>query len=234
MKGALYLIPSTLGDARVDSSVPQSIKEIANTIDNFIVESEKSARRYLVKLGIKKPIDELNFFLLDEHTKNKDFAKFLEPLLKGKDMGLISDAGCPAIADPGAEIVLLAHYAGIRVVPLVGPSSIILALMSSGLNGQKFCFHGYLPAERSERIKKIKEIERESEIKSQTQVFIEAPYRNQKMLEDILSNCRMETLLGIACDITLPSEFILTKSIKEWKKKIPDINKRPAIFLMYS
>lgn len=234
MNGILYLIPSPLGEASVDFSVPRPVQEIINGIDDYIVESEKSARRFLIKLGIKKAIDELNFFLLNEHTKDKDLRKFLEPLLLGKNMGLISDAGCPAIADPGSEIVLLAHYSGVRVVPLVGPSSIILALMSSGLNGQKFCFHGYLPAERGERIKKIRELEMESAAKSQTQAFIEAPYRNQKLLEDILSNGKAETLLCIACDITLPSEFILTRSVKEWKKQIPDINKRPTVFLMYA
>lgn len=234
MKGILYLIPSPLGDAPVDFSIPHSVKEIVNGIDNYIVESEKSARRFLIKLGINKAIDELNFFLLNEHTRDRDFEKLLRPLLLGKNMGLISDAGCPAIADPGAEVVLLAHGSGVRVIPLAGPSSIILALMSSGLNGQKFCFHGYLPAERHGRIKKIKELEQESDSENQTQVFIEAPYRNQKLLEDILGNCKTETLLCIACDITLPAEFIMTKSVGEWKKKIPDINKRPAIFLIYA
>lgn len=234
MKGILYLIPSTLGETTIDFSVPHSVKEIAINLDDFIVESEKSARRFLIKAGIKKTIDSLNFYVLDEHTKTQDFSNFIQPMLGGKNMGLISDAGCPAIADPGAEIVLLAHYAGIRVIPLVGPSSIILALMGSGLNGQKFCFHGYIPAERLQRIKKIKDLENESGSKNQTQIFIEAPYRNQKLLEDILSNCKGETLLCIACDITNPDEFILTKSVKEWKKHVPEINKRPTVFLICS
>lgn len=231
MKGILYLIPATLGEeGQPDFSVPEKVKEIVISIDNFIVESEKSARRFLLKLG--KKINKLNVQILNEHTKPEDFKKFLDPVFSGKNIALISDAGCPAVADPGSEIVLLAHYSGIRVVPMVGASSIILALMSSGLNGQKFSFHGYLPAERNSRIKKIKEIERESFTKNQTQIFIEAPYRNQKLLEDILQNCKRDTLLGIACEITLPSEFIRTKNISEWKKNIPDINKKPTVFLM--
>lgn len=234
MKGSLYLIPSLLGEAAVDLSVPSSVKDLINRIDHYIVESEKSARRYLIKLGIKKSIDELKFYVCDEHTPNRDFSAFLEPLLQGKNMGIISDAGCPAIADPGAEIVLMAHYSGIRVVPLVGPSSIILALMASGLNGQKFCFHGYLPADKNDRIKKLRELERESDTKSQTQIFIETPYRNLKLLEDMLSHCNTETLLCIACDVTLGTEYIATKSVKEWKKNIPDIHKKPTVFLMYS
>ncbi len=235
MKGILYLIPSMLGDiAPVDISVPPLIKEIVNLIDNYIVESEKSSRRFLIKCGVKKPIDELNFYLLNEHSKAEDCKKYILPLLEGKNMGLISDAGCPAIADPGAEIVALAHNKGIRVVPLTGASSIMLALMASGFNGQKFSFHGYLPVERNERIKKIKELEQESQAKKQTQIFIEAPYRNQKLAEDILQNCKQETLLCIACDITLPTEFIHTKNILQWKKQVPEINKRPIVFLIYA
>lgn len=234
MNGILYLIPSTLGESPVDYSVPPHVKQLINSIDCFLVESEKAARRFLIKAGYNKPIENLDFRELNEHTREKDLNSFLEPLLAGKNMGVISDAGCPAVADPGAEVVLLAHYRGIRVVPMVGASSIMLALMSSGLNGQKFCFHGYLPAEREPRIKKIKEIEKESGIKNQTQVFIEAPYRNQKLLEDVLQHCTGNTLLCIACDLTLPTEFISTKSIKDWKKNVPGINKRPVVFLLQS
>lgn len=234
MKGTLYLIPSALGDTSPDVSVPAAVKEIINSIDHYIVEGEKSARRFLKKIGIRKDIGELDFVLLNEHSRPAEFSQLLKPLREGKNVGLLSEAGCPATADPGSEIVLMAHREGIRVVPMVGASSIILAVMASGLNGQNFSFIGYLPVERHHRIKKIREIERESGIKNQTQVFIETPYRNVKLLEDILGNCRPETVLCIACNITLPSEFIATKTIQEWKGSVPDINKKPAVFLIHS
>jgi len=233
-KGILYLIPTTLGETEISKVIPAYIFEIINSIGEYIVEDEKSARRYLRKLRIKKSLDEIILHPLNAHTLTESFASYLNSIEEGKNIGIISEAGCPGIADPGAEIVKIAHKKNIKVVPLVGPSSILLALMASGFNGQNFCFHGYLPKERNERIRKLKDLERTAQQKNQTQIFIETPYRNQHLLEDIISNCSLQTQLCIACDITLPSEFIQTKAINEWKKKLPDINKRPAIFLIYN
>ena len=233
-KGVLYLIPVTLGDiAETADVLPVKINQIINSIDEYIVENEKSARHYLKKMGIKKPLQELTLHPLNQHTQIREIASYLDSIELGKNIGIISEAGCPGIADPGAEVVKLAHSKNIKVVPLVGPSSVLLALMASGFNGQSFTFSGYLPKERSERIKKIKELERCAKEKDQTQLFIETPYRNTHLLEDILSACDNHTPLCIACDITLPTEFIKTKSISEWKKQVPDITKRPAIFLIY-
>ena len=232
-RGTLYLIPTTLGETEIDLVIPNQIKNIINTIDEYIVENEKSARRYLRKLGIKKPLDEIVLHPLNEHTPPEVFSSYLKSIEEGKNIGIISEAGCPAIADPGAEIVKLAHQKNIKVAPLVGPSSILLALMASGFSGQNFAFHGYLPKERNERIKKLKEIEKEAYQKSQTQLFIETPFRNQHLLEDIVAVCNSDTQLCLACDISLGSEFIQTKSVREWKEKLPDINKRPVVFLIY-
>nr|MBA3706349.1 SAM-dependent methyltransferase [Bacteroidota bacterium] len=203
---------------------------IINTIDEYIVENEKSARHYLKKLGIQKSLQEIILHPLNQHTPAQEISAYLNSISLGKNIGIISEAGCPGIADPGAEVVKAAHEKHITVVPLVGPSSIFLALMASGFNGQQFTFNGYLPKERAERIKKIKELERLAQ-KEYTQLFIETPYRNVNMLEDILASCNGATRLCIACDITLPTEFIKTKTISSWKKQIPDISKRPAIFL---
>lgn len=233
-KGILYLIPTTLGDtAETADVIPVKVNAIIDTIDEYIVENEKSARHYLKKVGIKKPLQEIILHPLNQHTEAKDLSTYLNSIALGKNIGIISEAGCPGVADPGAEVVKQAHYRNIKVVPLVGPSSILLALMASGFNGQSFTFNGYLPKERGERIKKIKELEKLAQQKDQTQLFIETPYRNTHLLDDILTTCDGKTLLCIACDITLPTEFIKTKSVSEWKKQIPDINKRPAIFLIY-
>lgn len=233
-KGNLYLIPTTLGDTGETADViPVKVNHVINTIDDYIVENEKSARHYLKKSGIKKPLQEINLYLLNQHTTQQEISTYLQPIAAGKNMGIISEAGCPGIADPGAEVVKLAHERNINVIPLVGPSSILLALMASGFNGQSFTFHGYLPKERSERINKIKELEQIAQRKSQTQLFIETPYRNMHLMEDILITCSGQTKLCVACDITLPTEFIKTKSIADWKKQAPDINKRPTIFLIY-
>ena len=231
-RGILYLIPATLGDIDINTSIPDFTKNIINEIDEFIVENERTARRYLKELGIKRPLNDLVLHPLNQHTKPEEINTYLDSIEKGKNIGVISDAGCPAIADPGAEIVRLAHGKNIRVVPLVGPSSILLALMASGFNGQYFVFHGYLPKERGARIEKLRELERDAKRKNQTQIFMETPYRNLHLLEDIIKTCQ-NSRLCIAADITLPSEFIKTKSIKEWKGKLPDINKRPVIFLIY-
>jgi len=233
-QGAIYLIPTTLGDtAETADVIPLKITQLINTIDEYIVENEKSARHYLKKIGIKKPLQEIVLHPLNKHTDAKQISSYLNSIGEGKDIGIISEAGCPGIADPGAEVVKLAHKKNITVIPLVGPSSILLSLMASGFNGQNFAFNGYLPKERDERIKKIKELEKIAQQKNQTQLFIETPYRNTHLLEDILTTCGNDTLLCIACDITLATELIKTKSIRDWKKQIPDINKRPAIFLIY-
>lgn len=232
-KGTLYLIPTTLGDtAETADVIPVKITHIINQIDEYIVENEKSARHYLKKLGIQKPLQEIILHPLNQHTPVHEISGYLKSIAEGKNIGVISEAGCPGVADPGAEVVAIAHDRNIKVVPLVGPSSILLSLMASGFNGQSFTFHGYLPKERGERIKKLKELEKAAG-KKQTQLFIETPYRNTHLLEDILSSCDGNTLLCIACDITLSSEFIKTKRIAEWKKQLPDINKKPTIFLIY-
>jgi 16S rRNA (cytidine1402-2'-O)-methyltransferase len=234
MAGTLFLIPTTLGDTAETAEVlPIKVNEVINTIDEYIVENEKSARHFLKKMGIKKPLQEIILHPLNQHTPQQEITGYLKSLLDGKNMGVISEAGCPGVADPGAEVVRLAHEKDIKVVPLVGPSSILLALMASGFNGQSFCFHGYLPKERADRIKKIKELEKAVQQKNQTQLFIETPYRNMHLLEDLVAGCDPQTKLCIACDITLPSEFIKTKYMGAWKKNLPDLNKRPAIFLMY-
>jgi 16S rRNA (cytidine1402-2'-O)-methyltransferase len=232
-QGILYLIPTTLGDTAETADVlPVKVNAVINTIDEYIVENEKSARHYLKKMGIKKPLPEIILHPLNQHTESQEIASYLNSIHLGKNIGVISEAGCPGVADPGADVVKLAHEKNITVVPLVGPSSILLSLMASGFNGQNFAFNGYLPKERSERIKKIKELERLATVRNQTQLFIETPYRNTHLLEDIVANCEKQTKLCIACDVTLPSEFIKTKSISEWKKELPDINKRPTIFLL--
>lgn len=232
-KGTLYLIPTTLGDtAETADVIPAKITSIINQIDEYIVENEKSARHYLKKAGIQKPLQEIILHPLNQHTPVHEISGYLKAISEGKNIGVISEAGCPGVADPGAEVVAIAHERNIKVVPLVGPSSILLSLMASGFNGQSFTFHGYLPKERPDRIKKLKELEKAAN-KKQTQLFIETPYRNMHLLEDILANCESNTLLCIACDITLPSEFIKTKRVSEWKKQLPDINKKPTIFLMY-
>jgi 16S rRNA (cytidine1402-2'-O)-methyltransferase len=233
-QGVLYLVPTTLGDtAEVMYSIPSGINMIINTIDEYIVENEKSARHYLKKLGIIKPLQEIILHPLNTHTELLHISQYLNSIFLGKNIGIISDAGCPGIADPGAEVVKIAHQKNIKVVPLTGPSSILLSLMASGFNGQNFAFNGYLPKERGERIKKIKELEKLAQQKNQTQLFIETPYRNQHLLDDLLANCSGNTPLCIACDISLPTEFIKTKSIVEWKKQLPELNKRPCIFLIY-
>lgn len=233
-KGKLYLIPTTLGDtAETADVIPVKVNELINKIDEYIVENEKSARHYLKKLGIKKPLQEIILHPLNQHTQAHEISTYLNSILQGKDIGVISEAGCPGVADPGADVVKLAHEKNIDVIPLVGPSSILMSLMASGFNGQNFAFNGYLPKERGERIKKIKDLEMLVYKRKQTQMFIETPYRNMHLLEDLLGACENKTKLCIACDITLPSEFIKTKSVFDWKKQLPDINKRPTIFLIY-
>ena len=232
MKGILYLVPSTLGSTDTRQTIPEGIRSIVSSLDVFIVENLRSARRYLKLLDRQKDIDRLTFYELNEHTSGEVIPSFLEPCLQGKDTAVISEAGVPAVADPGAAVVRLAHEQGIRVVPLTGPSSILLALMASGLNGQYFTFHGYLPVKKNERIRKIRELEDISVKTGATQLFIEAPYRNDGLLEDLLAACNPSTLLCIAVDVTLETEMILTLPIGQWKRRIPKLHKRPAIFIM--
>lgn len=232
-KGTLYLIPCTLGDTPAAQVLPQHVIDIARHLQHFVVEQPKTARQFLSALKPEQPIQSLHFASLNEHTASKDLAELLTPLLAGHDVGIISEAGCPGIADPGADLVNLAHRNGIRVVPLVGPSSILLALMASGLNGQCFAFHGYLPIDEADRKKAIAALEAESAKRKQTQMFIETPYRNEKMFAALLAHCRPQTLLCVATDITLPEEQIRTRTIAQWKSvPMPQLNKRPSLFLL--
>lgn len=232
MKGVLYLIPNTLGNPDTSTTIPEGIKDRVNRVSVYIVENLRNARRYLKSLDREIDIDALTFYELNEHTRTEDIPSFLEELEKGRDAAVISEAGVPGVADPGAAVVRIAHEKGIRVVPLTGPSSILLALMASGLNGQSFCFHGYLPVKGPERIKKIREIEQAAIRKGETQIFIEAPYRNDALLKDILESCRPSTRLCIAADITMDTEFIHTKTISAWLTKKPALHKRPVMFLL--
>ena len=232
-KGQLYLIPTTLGETNLEKILPVGNSEIVLSIRFFIVENIRTARRFLKKIDSQINIDALTFFELNQHTKSEEISQFLNPLKDGNDMGIISEAGCPAIADPGADLVALAQAQGFKVMPLVGPSSILLSLMASGFNGQSFAFVGYLPVQQLDRIKALKRMENRIYSENQTQIFIETPYRNMKMLEDILATCQPNTKLCIAADITLETEFIKTKPVSAWKSQKPDLNKKPCIFLIY-
>jgi 16S rRNA (cytidine1402-2'-O)-methyltransferase len=229
----LYLIPTTLGDQKIEYVLPGNNSLIVKNIRYFIVEDLRTARRYLKKIDPNINIDEIHFSELNEHTDKNELEELLSPLKHGHDVGIISEAGCPGIADPGADIVSLAHERKIRVIPLVGPSSVLLSLMASGMNGQNFAFIGYLPIKKSERIKSIRDIEKRSAIEKQTQIFIETPYRNTILLEELVNTLNDQTKLCIAVDLTLESESICTQTIASWKKKLPTINKRPAIFLIH-
>ncbi|MBQ3896622.1 MAG: SAM-dependent methyltransferase [Paludibacteraceae bacterium] len=231
MPGILFLIPNTLGENAPDEVMPQKVMETAKRLRHFIVEDVRTVRRYLRRIDRTFPIDDSQFFELNQHTDRSKIEPYLKPLLEGNDMGIISEAGCPAVADPGADIVALAHRKGIRVVPLVGPSSILLAQMASGFNGQSFAFVGYLPIEAAERQKRLRKLEHRAKEENQTQLFIETPYRNMKLFDELTATLRGDTRLCIACDITLESEYIETRTIGEWKQKKPqDLNKRPTIF----
>lgn len=230
-KGKLYLIPNLLGGDTAQI-VPPYVLEQISLIRHFIVEKEREARRYLIKLGFQTPIDELTFFVLDKYQKDKNIGSFLQVAQEGKDIGLISDAGCPAIADPGALVVAAAHRKKLKIVPFVGPSSIVLSLMASGLNGQQFAFNGYLPIDKEERSRKIKNLDKLVQKEGSTQIFIETPYRNDKLLQDLIKVCNPNTRLCVACDVTLPTEYIFSQSIKEWKQTKVDLHKRPTVFLL--
>ncbi len=234
MKGKLYLLPSTLGDGSPLSMIPPVVPETIARLRYFIVEDIRSARRYLKKTNPAIVIDELTFLVLNEHTEPGEIPALLEPMIHGNDAGLLSEAGLPCIADPGSLLVGMAHESGITVVPLPGPSSIFLALMASGFNGQNFAFHGYLPIDKKERIQKIREIESAVYTKDQTQVFIETPYRNKQMAEALNQACRPDTRICIAVDLTLPEEKIHHTTAKRLNPDHPPgLNKKPAVFLMY-
>jgi len=230
--GNLYLIPTTLGESDTARVIPSEVSSIVKGISYFIVENIRTARRYLRKMDPTLNIDDLTFFELNQHTDSQVTESYLNPIVEGFDVGIISEAGCPGIADPGAEVVKQAHIKHIRVIPLVGPSSILLSLMASGMNGQNFAFIGYIPVKPAERVKAIREIEKRSGVEKQTQIFIEAPYRNTQLINDLINTLNDQTRLCIACDITLDTEYIKTQTVSQWKKGVPDLNKRPAIFLI--
>lgn len=233
METALYLIPVTLGDTEISRVLPAYNAEVIAGIRHFIVEDVRSARRFLRKVDPQFDIDGSQFFELNKHTAPEVVAGYLKSLKDGKPMGVISEAGCPAVADPGADVVAIAQRKGFKVVPLVGPSSIILSVMASGFNGQSFAFNGYLPIKPEERAKKLRQLEQRIYNEDQTQLFIETPYRNGKMIEDILKNCRPQTKLCIAANLTCEGEYARTMTVKEWKGKAPDLSKIPCIFLLY-
>lgn len=231
MPGNIFLIPVTLGGSDYRDVIPENVTGITRRLRFFVVEDIRSARRYLRLIDKHFPIDETVFFELNEHTGNADITHFLDPAIKGNDMGLMSEAGLPCIADPGARIVSLAHENKISVIPLSGPSSIIMALIASGLNGQNFTFNGYLPVHPAERASRLRDLEKKSH-EGYSQIFMETPYRNQKMLETILEVCQNEAKLCIAADITLPSQSVKTMKIAEWKRNIPDLKNNMVVFVL--
>ncbi len=232
MSGTLYLIPTTLGESSIESVIPSDITVIIKQIKHFIVEDIRTTRRYLKKVDKSINIDDLTFYELNKHTTPQQKSSFLNAAKKGHPIGVISEAGCPGVADPGADMVAAAHQQNIKVVPLVGPSSILLSLMASGMNGQSFAFQGYLPIKSGDRAKAIQRLESLSVREKQTQIFIEAPYRNNHLLKDILANCHEKTRVCVACDITLETEFIKTKTVAQWKGQLPELHKKPTIFLI--
>lgn len=233
MQCALYLIPVTLGDTSISKVLPDYNLSIIQQIRHFVVEDIRSARRFLKKCDSTIDIDNLVFYEINKHTSTAAMSDYLKPLESNCSVGILSEAGCPAIADPGAFVVEMAQNKGFKVVPLVGPSSILLSLMASGFNGQSFSFHGYLPIENDRRVAKLKTLEQRIYSEDQTQLFIETPYRNQKMVEDILKTCRPTTKLCIASNLTCDDEMISTKTVADWKKSKLELSKVPAIFLLY-
>lgn len=233
MEPALYLIPCTLGDTSVEKVLPAYNHDIMVGIKHFIVENIRSARRFLKKVDRDINIDELTFYELNKHVSPKIIESYLKPLQEGYPMGVISEAGCPAVADPGADVVAIAQRKRLKVVPLVGPSSIILSVMASGFNGQSFAFHGYLPIDGNERSKMLKHLETRAYAEHQTQLFIETPYRNLKMFADILRSCRPQTKLCVAANLTCEGEYVVTRTVAEWKNHCPPIDKIPCMFLLY-
>lgn len=232
-RGTLFLIPVPLADNAAQKSFTTFLGDTINALNTYIVENEKTARKFLKEAGIKIPQSELVIHDYGKHKRNDSMVPYFKELMTGKDVGLMSEAGCPGIADPGAEVILEAHKRGIKVVPLVGPSSILLALMASGFNGQSFTFNGYLPIDKAERGKRIKELEQLAQTKKQTQLFIETPFRNNHLFEDILKNAAAQTLLCVACNLTGEDEFVKTMSVGQWRQERIDLHKKPTIFLIY-
>lgn len=232
MYGKVYLIPTDLGGELINDVIPEKVIEITRQLKYFIVEDVRTARRYLSCIKTQHVIDDIQFSVLNEHSKAEDIAELLLPAIQGNDMGIMSEAGLAGLADPGADAVRIAHEKGIKVVPLVGPSSIFLALIASGMNGQNFAFVGYLPVKPNERDQRIRMLENRSRNEKQSQIFIEAPYRNNQLLSSLLSVCHKSTRLCIACNITQTDEFIATKTIAEWKQHVPDLHKKPCIFII--
>jgi 16S rRNA (cytidine1402-2'-O)-methyltransferase len=232
-KGVLFLIPVPLAENASQKSFTPYVAEVVNGINTYIVENEKTARKFLKEAGIKIPQSELVIHDYGKHKRGQSLVPFFKELMTGTDVGLMSEAGCPGVADPGAEIVAEAHRRGIKVVPLVGPNSILLALMASGFNGQSFTFHGYLPIDKVERGKKIKELEQLAGKNRQTQIFIETPFRNNHLFDDVLKNTAPQTMFSVACNLTSEDEFVKTQTIGQWKQEKIDLHKKPAIFLLY-
>ncbi len=231
--GKLFLIPSSLGGDDIDAIWPAGHVALVNQLDEFIVENLRTARRFLRSAGYSRSFEEVQFHLLNKHTRPEDLSGYLTNVLQGKDIGLLSEAGSPCIADPGQVIVAMAHRKNIRVVPLVGPSSILLALIASGFNGQQFAFHGYLPIEKAELSRKLKQLENAAWQYEQTQIFMETPFRNNQLMHDLIGSLRPDTMLCVACDLTTPSEFIKSQTTAAWKKEMPDLHKRTSIFLLF-
>lgn len=232
-KGVLYMVPSPIAEGVLGDVLTERVRDVLVRLDYFVAEDIRTVRRFISKAGTGRDISSLHFAELNEHTPAGDVEKLIGPLLEGHDMGMVSEAGLPGIADPGAELASLCHRSGIRVVPLSGPSSVFMALMASGLNGQSFAFNGYLPVKPPERGKAIRRLEQRASAEGQSQVFIETPYRNVKVFEDILSSCRSDTQLTVAVDISGPDEFIRTMNIGEWRKTpVPEMHKKPAVFII--
>ncbi|HTP96548.1 MAG TPA: SAM-dependent methyltransferase [Burkholderiales bacterium] len=232
--GTLYLLPTPLAATELEAVLPAGVLARVRALRHFVAETPKQARQFLARADLPVPIQQISIAVLDEHTTHDHIPVLLEPLLAGNDVGLLSDAGCPAVADPGAELVRCAHERGIAVRPLVGPSSILLALMGSGLNGQRFTFHGYLPVDAQRRAQRIRELERESRERDATQIFIEAPYRNPRMLQALLEHCAADTRIGLATDLTDATESVRTRSVAQWRRQPPAIERRPTVFLLYA
>lgn len=232
-KGSLYLIPTTMGESNPFDVLPQTVKNTIDNLSHFIVENDKTARRFIKNISPEKQQSSLQLYPLNKRTEPSEYASYIQPCLDGQSVGVISEAGCPGVADPGAEIVALAHQNNIKVIPLVGPSSILMAMMASGMNGQSFAFNGYLPIDKSDKKKAIKNFERLSLEHNQSQLFIETPYRNNKLLEDLIQLLHKDTLVCVACDITLETEYIKTKKVQDWKREKVDLHKRPTLFIIH-
>ncbi len=232
MIGKVYLIPTSLGNSGLSKVIPEQVLHLLDIINYYLVENERSARRFIVEAGRKDRLPEITFFVIDKHSDSINYQPILKLAAQGQDIGVMSEAGCPGIADPGSDFVALAHQYQLQVVPLVGPSSVLLAMMASGFNGQNFAFNGYLPVKNPDKAKKIKQLENMARTQKQSQIFIEAPYRNAQIFEELMLTCLPDTRLCIAADITLETELIKTKTIAQWKTSKPDLTKRPAIFII--